>query len=156
MGTVRAHTRIVKGKRQRVRRHKRRSVPAFAKGQLVKAWKSGKRKQAMPAVVYATAGVGTYATWGLFKFGTAALTTVGMAGMVACYGLHRRRQRNRGNLPPRPNRSQSRGINPRPRQYSSDLSSNWSRPPEFNPDGSITTFRKDGSQGRIVGRRPNR
>lgn len=152
MPTIHSYTRVVGGKRQKVGRYHRGSVPAFARAQLAKAWRSTKRKQATPAIVYGSAAVGTYAAWGLFQAGTAALTTVGMAGLVAGYGIHRRRQRARGNLP---SRSTPRsGVQRTPRSSGQPSSSNWSRAPQFNPDGSITTFHKDGKMRRITTRKP--
>lgn len=95
MTTVRSHHRIVGGRRQKVRRHKRRQPPAILKASMRTAVKAAKRKRTAVAIACGTAAVGGYAAWGLWQAGHAALTTAGMVALVAGYTIHRRRMASR-------------------------------------------------------------
>lgn len=95
MTTVRAHTRIVRGKRRKVRRHRRRQPPAILGATMQQAVKAAKRDRTAVAVACGATAAGGYAAWGIWQAGHAALTTVGMAALVAWYTWHRRRSSRR-------------------------------------------------------------
>lgn len=78
MAKVRAHTRTVRGKRQRVRPHSRKLQPSRARRNARRAYQLAKRKRHNDAIVWGSLAAAELGAWTFLRGTSLLLTTLGI------------------------------------------------------------------------------
>jgi hypothetical protein len=79
MAKVRAHTRTVRGRRQRVKPHSRKLQPRRAGRNARRAYRAARRKRHSDAIVWGSVAATEISAWVLFRTTGWTLTAIGLA-----------------------------------------------------------------------------
>ena len=89
MAKVRTHTRVVNGRRQKVKAHSRKLQPARARANIRRAARHGRRKQYGAAAIAGCAAAAEIGGWVLGRGVGVALVTIGIAALGTGVALRR-------------------------------------------------------------------